>query len=260
MSSKMKNFIYLFIITIFTSNNLFSQSFGEWSNEMILWQCKSDPSIKLMYRVNIGEGGNNSFIELIKPETKGEFVISGILKVEENKKRDNYSQNTTKTEVVKIDQNSMDKQYLFDFSYTHQISFEGTCINMNPEVKVNSDAAKKYDFNEEWSPWVTLWEVEKDTIKVMYRTKNYFDKNTKTKKTDIQIQGPENYSNGVVSIHGNIKTPNNPLGNSFILTEMGFSKTLTLKTKDFSPTNIILSRISYFRKKIKHVSVDAPRG
>lgn len=139
----------IFSLTLFLSialSNLFSQKVNEWSNEMVLWQCQSDPNLKLMYRVNLGEGGYNSLVELIVPSNMGTSTISGVLKVEENKKPESYNSSSVKTETIKIDQASIDKQYNFNISNISQISFEGTCNVSNSTIKVNFDKAEKYEF------------------------------------------------------------------------------------------------------------------
>ncbi len=184
-----KLLIPLFIVLLV--NNLLSQTINEWSNEMVLWQCPSNQNLKLMYRVNLAEGGYNSLVELLVPNNIESSTISGVLKVEENKSPDNYNSPTTKTETIKINQASIDKQYIFNISAIGQISFDGTCNGSDLKIKVNSDAAEKYDFEGEWSAWTIIWEVKKDTINVQYRTKTYLDKATKKHKTDVEIQGPK---------------------------------------------------------------------
>ncbi len=243
----MKKRIFAILFIGLLVNSSFGQNINEWSKEMLLWQCPSNQNLKLMYRVNLAEGGYNSLVELLVPNNIESSTISGVLKVEENKNPDNYNTPTTKTETVKINLASIDKQYIFNISAISQISFDGTCNVSDSKIKVNSDAAEKYDFEGEWSSWTILWEVRKDTINVQYRTKTYLDKATKKQKTEVEIQGPKNYSGGEVFIRGYIKDgPTNELPkNTFILSESGKSKKFTIETKDFTSDRIILTSKIY---------------
>ncbi len=243
----MKKRIFAILFIGLLINSSFGQNINEWSKEMLLWQCPSDPNLKLMYRVNFGDGGYNSLVELVVPTNIGQSIISGVLKIEENKDRDNFTAPTSKTETIKIDQSSIDKQYNFRISGINQISFEGACTGSNSKIKVTSNIAEKYDFKGAWSEWATLWEEKKDTINVQYRTRSYIDESTKKQKTDVEIQGPKNYSGGEVFIRGYIKDgPSNELSkNSFILSETGKSRTFTIDSKDFTSDRIILTSKKY---------------
>jgi hypothetical protein len=241
-----KKTVFIFLFTVLKCT-LFSQTVNQWTEEMILWQCQSDPKLKLMYRVNLGDGGYNSLVELIVPSNIGTSVISGVLKVEENRNIDSYNSSTTKTESIKISQGSFDKQYIFNISSINQISFEGTCTESDSKIKVNSNSTEKYDFEGEWSKWTTLWEDKKDTIAVIYRIKKYLDEVTKKPKIDVEIQGPKNYSCGEVFIRGYIKdgSANELPKNTFILSESGKSKIFKLEDKDFNSERIILTTKKY---------------
>lgn len=106
-----------------------------WSKEMVLWKCKSDNKINLMYRVKIGEGGLNSTIEITSPVKMDSVEIFGTLKVKEIHRDGGVSATTTKIEKMEIKHALYSKQYTFDFNNINQISFEGDCLDLKKLFK-----------------------------------------------------------------------------------------------------------------------------
>jgi hypothetical protein len=148
----MKIIFYIPILVFLSTNIVFGQTVNVWSDYMVMWQCKSDTSLKLMYRVNIGEDGRNSFVEMIGPDKMDSVEIFGTLKIQVNHTDGSFTASETKNEKIDIKEGYFSKQYVSDFNNINQISFEGDCLNL-----------KKL--------FGTKLKIEKDSINQPYRIK-----------------------------------------------------------------------------------------
>jgi hypothetical protein len=134
----MKNKLKLVMFCLFITTALSSQvEVNKWSGEMELWRCKSDPNFIITYKINIGEGGKNSFIEINGPTKMDSMQIKGVLKILPLSAAGNLTSRAVKTQEIFIDQAGFSKEFVFDFENISQVSFEaqGDCSDLKNQYR-----------------------------------------------------------------------------------------------------------------------------
>lgn len=143
----MRQTLYILLI-LFLIKSSYSQIINQWSEEKILWQCKEDTSIKLSYRVNIGEGGINSLVEINGPNKLDSMKIIGTLSARIILRDGNISNEKVEQEKITADKPFYSQSFTFDISNLNQISFEGSCISTKKlifkKIQFEKDTMKKF--------------------------------------------------------------------------------------------------------------------
>lgn len=127
----------------------YSQTANQWTEEKLLWKCREDTSIKLSYRVNIGEGGMNSLVEINGPNKLDSMKIVGTLSAHIVRRDGNISLENVKQEKITIDKAFYSQNFTFDISSLDQISFQGSCISTKKLI------FKKYNFKNDSTKKIT---------------------------------------------------------------------------------------------------------
>lgn len=124
-----------------------SDSENGWSTYSTLWECKTNPKIKLIYRVKIAKDGINSKIEITGPKLLGSVEINGKLFVKVSQTNGDISSPEIKTVNIDIRKGAFTSEYTLDFNNINQISFEGSCFDFGKvyrtKIKIDNDSIHK---------------------------------------------------------------------------------------------------------------------